>query len=971
MANTKLNERVWAGHVISWIKEAIQKDETIFQEATNDEGIKAEGKTTKFPDVLLFLDKISGIIFNGWELKFPDTAVDDHDLLVNALEKAKLLKSDSFVTWNGRTAIIWKINDGLYSIDRLSKLMVYPEENEIITRNDLAIWINYQKNEQKLKARLFQILKDLESFYKNGNLKEAINISSEIHIAVSECSRGLVPQFIKEIIKQKNENQQFRIKFNEWKILESSTIQILNNSSRKVEHIDPEEILAKFVFYKLIGKIIFYSTLSETLSSKLENFSFTEAANLKTKLDHYFREASKIDYQAIFEIDFTDEICYNNISETVLLKFFEVITKFDFKVLPNNVIGNILQHLVPDDEKQKFGQYFTPEKLAYMVSFPGIKNQNYYIFDPTSGTGTFLDASYNILSYFGLKDHQKKLSQIWGNDISHFPAVLSVINLYKQKIRDLGNFPRVTRKNYFDLKPGQIIQIPDNVEINRFIDVKIPLFDAIVCNFPFIQQEDIPKVDLVNRFENEFKKTQSSFFESNKFIINERSDYYTYCFYNSLKFLKPAGYLSAITSNAWLGKEYGLQFKKFLLDNFSIKYIVKSNAEHWFKNSFVSTIYIVLQKTKSNAPTKFVTINKKFDDLFPFSTKNELINGIDDFYNQIDYCDDKRNPDWELNGHFPKVYSKKDGSLRVSIVSREVLERSIIIQDNWAEFFLAENYLIGIEDKLLKDNKEYFTNGRGTRTGQDKFFYLDKDDILNLGLENELLTPIILNSQELLHIHHNSVPQKFAFICNKNEKELQEHFPNAFGYIKGWENKKNKIGEPLKTVLGNKFPFWYSLSLEDRADIFISINPNKRLFFSYSDEPCYLNQRLVAIRTKKEDKLIIAALLNSIITLLNVELTGVSRNLGALDLNANFFKERIRILNPGLLTPEQKERIIDKFKIVAERNVLDVEQEVEQIDRMDFDKEVFNCYGLDDTQISFFYSLLLDLVNNRIQMKNK
>lgn len=54
-----------------------------------------------FQDILLFIDKVSGVIFNGWELKFPDTAVDDAAMLANALEKAKRIKSDSFVTWNG------------------------------------------------------------------------------------------------------------------------------------------------------------------------------------------------------------------------------------------------------------------------------------------------------------------------------------------------------------------------------------------------------------------------------------------------------------------------------------------------------------------------------------------------------------------------------------------------------------------------------------------------------------------------------------------------------------------------------------------------------------------------------------------------------------------------------------------------------------------------------------------------------
>lgn len=46
---------------------------------------------TKFPDILLFVDKVSGVVFNGWELKFPDTPVDDPEMLENAIEKAQKL----------------------------------------------------------------------------------------------------------------------------------------------------------------------------------------------------------------------------------------------------------------------------------------------------------------------------------------------------------------------------------------------------------------------------------------------------------------------------------------------------------------------------------------------------------------------------------------------------------------------------------------------------------------------------------------------------------------------------------------------------------------------------------------------------------------------------------------------------------------------------------------------------------------
>ena len=227
----KLNERTWTGQIISWIKQAINDGTTIFQDATNDEGLKVASGRTKFPDILLFIDKVSGIVFNGWELKFPDTEADDTEMLVNALEKAERLKSDSFVTWNGTEAIIWKIQDDIYSISGLEKLKVYPKEKDIINRNDLADRNNYKKHEAKLQKRLNEILHDLGQLYQDGNLKKAINISSNIVEAILQTSQYFVPQFQNEINKLKGDDSTFRKEFNQWKIVESATLKILSTSS--------------------------------------------------------------------------------------------------------------------------------------------------------------------------------------------------------------------------------------------------------------------------------------------------------------------------------------------------------------------------------------------------------------------------------------------------------------------------------------------------------------------------------------------------------------------------------------------------------------------------------------------------------------------------------------------------------------------------------------------------------------------
>ncbi len=66
-----------------------------------------------------------------------------------------------------------------------------------------------------------------------------------------------------------------------------------------------------------------------------------------------------------------------------------------------------MENLVPQEEKQKFGQYFTSETLANLVTFSAIRIRNDIIIDPTAGTGTFLNSFYNTLQFFGNKNHQQ------------------------------------------------------------------------------------------------------------------------------------------------------------------------------------------------------------------------------------------------------------------------------------------------------------------------------------------------------------------------------------------------------------------------------------------------------------------------------------------------------------------------------------------------------------------------------------
>jgi hypothetical protein len=121
---------------------------------------------------------------------------------------------------------------------------------------------------------------------------------------------------------------------------------------------------------------------------------------------------------------------------------------------------------------------------------------------------------------------------------------------------------------------------------------------------------------------------------------------------------------------------------------------------------------------------------------------------------------------------------------------------------------------------------------------------------------------------------------------------------------------------------------------------------------------------------KKYDVELIAAILNSVVTFLTMEMRGTSRNLGALDLNANYFKT-LRVLNPDLLSRNSVKEIKKAFQPLKARVIKTIYEEVKQTDRINFDKIVLKAFGIDETILNSLYQILSSAVYDRVMMKER
>ena len=57
--------------------------------------------------------------------------------------------------------------------------------------------------------------------------------------------------------------------------------------------------------------------------------------------------------------------------------------------MPQDVVGNVFEKLIPPEERHALGQYFTNENLVDLITAFCVRSKSDKVLDPTCGTGLF------------------------------------------------------------------------------------------------------------------------------------------------------------------------------------------------------------------------------------------------------------------------------------------------------------------------------------------------------------------------------------------------------------------------------------------------------------------------------------------------------------------------------------------------------------------------------------------------------
>ena len=287
----------------------------------------------------------------------------------------------------------------------------------------------------------------------------------------------------------------------------------------------------------------------------------------------------------------------------------------DFREVPSDVVGRIFQKLIGPDERHRFGQHFTGDDVVDLINGFCVRSGSDAILDPACGSGSFLVRAYYRKRHLDpSRAHLDLIGDLFGCDIALYPAHLATLNLAAREINDEANYPRIVRRNFFDVDPDKTFcEIPVPTESSDQTPILLPELDAIVGNPPYVQQLNIEKKDKAR-----FAELASHAWPDLQ--LSGRSDLHCYFWPAATRLLKAGGYFGFLTSSSWLDAEYGFALQGWILRHFKVLAIMESAAEPWFEDARVKTCVTILQRCDDETErmenrVRFVRFSCKLADI--------------------------------------------------------------------------------------------------------------------------------------------------------------------------------------------------------------------------------------------------------------------------------------------------------------------------------------------------------------------
>ncbi|WP_298841445.1 Eco57I restriction-modification methylase domain-containing protein [uncultured Clostridium sp.] len=906
------NERSWAISLITDINLIVAKRTWNIKRAGGETTINT-GKKRMFPDVILYGDNKQLKILQGWEIKMPDVLITDNDFVKDAQNKATILGLNSCFIWNFTYGVLYvKDVSGNFNIVKTWDATKY-----IKTRQDVETYHN------EWLLLIEQILTEINAYFESGVFHSAglgEILSDTVMTSIITKNKCIVASEIKsEAVK----SVIIRSYVSNW--WEEVKVEYMSDET------DMYEAYAKTILLNWLNKFMFAHIIKKYHNPAYAVESIDYSVKPQRAIEIFSEITAKCDFYNIFKTFDYSELIPSDVWDDII-EFNRFLSSNGIVNIDQNALQTTIENTVNCAKREVIGLYTTPVKLAELLVKLTINDLNEVNLDPCSGTGTIPKAILNYKKQF--VSINKAYETTWASDKYSFP--LQILNMGLTDASSINIPSMIFQANVFDLNVGQDVQII-NPTTGKMITYNLPQLDSIISNLPFVNFNK--KKEETNAV---IQAVVKNIKDTTNINVSGRTDLYIYIIISVWKLLKAGGKLSVITSNSWLGTAAGKHFFDIVRWYYDIDSVYVSGKGKWFTNAdVVTTLILMTKKEQVSEPIKggdttFGIINKTLADLEDADLFTNLINSA--------------------------VLAKETDKnvLQLKKYKQSVIQEMLKMNVSINTLFHDTDWLLDIKDSLCKLGS-LFKVFRGEKTGQDEIFYL-KDATL---VDAEFIRRGLKNTKSCNRLTAKSDTD--VLCCDKTVEELVRlHHTKTLNWLARFENHLNQ------SVLtrGTK---WNMLDATKLPYLFTGMNPEERIFFGKFDVPTFINQRLIGLLARSEavDIDLCHTLLNSMLGMFYVEAVGFGRGLGVLDFSKDNL-EKGYMLDPNLLSKEQRTNIFEAFKPLLERNILTTKEELLQADRLNFERIVLKAYGIDAYFDRIKASLLsIQAVRLSVKVKSK
>ena len=881
------NERSWAIVIISEIK-VMLNGLGLKIKSVGGESTLSVNKKSMFPDVLLYEDEAQTKILQGWELKMPDVLITDEALIADATRKASALGLNSFVIWNFTYGKMYVENEnGDFELAK-----VWDGTSHIVTREDVMTY----------KNDWIPVIKDIvltvNEYLINGTISASSIGNSISDGLISELIQKNKDMVAEQLAVESSKNMLMERKLNTWWKGYSE------NYNKEKDKVYVE--YAKNILLNWTNRITFANIIK-----KFHNCAYDiHRIDYNVKVDEgnvvIDGIISKGDFFNIFnKIDYNE--CIPNDTWIDIVDYNQFLISNKIEHIDQTVLQDILEKTVSSAKREIRGQYATPYKLANILCQVTVKNWEGNCADFCAGTGTIAKAILENKER-RLKNKLQEYQTTWIADKYAYP--LQIANIALASIES-ANIPiKSFKSDIFDVKVSDKVTLRSPADGKEF-EVEIPEMDAVISNLPFVKYNNNP--DETKVYMEEYRKK----IYENTGILFERgkSDIYNYLSFKIYELLKEGGRLGMIISNSWLGSEVGCQFFSALQYYYNIDSVIISGKGKWFDNADVIATILVLEKKVISKPNfadkvNFFRLDKNIIEM----TTEE----IEDVINAIVLKE-------VANTKNVLMRTFSIGQLK-SVEKKGICLNSVVHDIEWMEEI----------EKFLEPITNEVEMIRGERTGKNSIFYIKGSTTIS----EQYLYPMLKSSKKIKGLIANADMK--AFCCDKSIEELEAE--KDYGTLRWIRKFSDETYNPIYKSI--RYSPWYQMPSLNRADLVTSENPDKRLFVAELEESVIVDQRLIAMKYKKDirSRELVFALLNSIYGMFTIESTGFGRGLGVLDISKSRFA-KVCMINPNIISENDANEIVELFQNLKKRKVLKVQEELEMKDREAFDRKILQSIG--------------------------